>query len=162
MSEIPAPATAPASATSMERPGLGRYFACLAYEALLLTAWLFILGVLWLVLLALYRHSWPGGELQIASGPELLLQRLWYLSGMAAYFVLFWVRGGQTLAMKTWRIRLVSLDGGPVRPLQALARFLVAAMAIPLFGVAWLWAFGSPARLWLHDQLSKTVLVRVR
>jgi uncharacterized RDD family membrane protein YckC len=30
------------------------------------------------------------------------------------YFVWFWSRTGQTLAMKTWHIRLVTAQGGPV------------------------------------------------
>ena len=147
--------------TTVHRPGLGRYLACLAYESLLVLAWLFILGVLFLALKTAWTHVAPGGTLQVPSGAERLLLQLWYFGGLTAYFVFFWVRSGQTLAMKTWKIRLVSLDGGPVRPLQALARVLVAAMAIPLLGLAWLWAFGSPSRLWLHDQLSKTWLIRV-
>lgn len=146
---------------TVQRPGLGRYLACLVYESLLVVAWLFILGVLFLALQAAWTHVAPGGTLQVPHGPQRLLQQLWYGAGVAGYFVFFWVRSGQTLAMKTWKIRLVSLDGGPVRPVQAVARLLVAAMAMPLLGLAWLWAFGSPSRLWLHDQLSKTVLIRL-
>lgn len=32
---------------------------------------------------------------------------------LSAYFIWFWVQGGQTLAMKTWHVRLVRLDGHP-------------------------------------------------
>jgi uncharacterized RDD family membrane protein YckC len=53
------------------------------------------------------------------------------------YFVAFWSRGGQTPAMKTWHIRLVTADGGPVTPLRALARYLLA----------WLWFVPALASL---------------
>lgn len=146
--------------TTAERPGLGRYIGCLIYECLLVLAWVFVLAVLFLPMDAWLNPGTPKGQLHIPTGLNRLLQLLWYGSGMLAYFVFFWTRKGQTLAMKTWKIRLVSLDGSAVRPLQAVVRFSVALMAIPLFGLAWLWAFGSPLRLSLHDQLSKTVLVR--
>lgn len=161
MSEPVSPSPAPVNIADLQRPGLLRYFSCLAYEALLLTAWLFILGVLYLALDALVQHRWPGGALQVPDGVQRTLQQLWYLAGLLGYFVLFWVRGGQTLAMKTWKLRLVSLDGGRVSVLQAVVRFFAAAMGIALLGVTWLWAFGSPQRLWLHDRLSKTLLIRV-
>lgn len=145
--------------STVQRPSLGRYLACLMYESLLVLAWLFILVSVWMVLKAAVLHHMPGGRLEVASGLELLLLRLWILVCLGAYFALFWMRGGQTLAMKTWKLRLVSLGGGRVSFLQSAARFLTALMGIPLLGITWLWAFGSPQRLWLHDQLSRTVLI---
>jgi hypothetical protein len=35
----------------------------------------------------------------------------WLFAILALYFIWFWRHGGQTLAMKTWRIKLVSKDG---------------------------------------------------
>lgn len=48
---------------------------------------------------------------------------------LALYFVWFWTHGGQTVAMKTWRVRLVGADGKPLRAARALARY----------ALAWLW-----------------------
>jgi uncharacterized RDD family membrane protein YckC len=48
---------------------------------------------------------------------------------LGIYFVWFWSHGGQTVAMKTWHIRLVATDGGPVSQWRAAARFLLS----------WLW-----------------------
>jgi uncharacterized RDD family membrane protein YckC len=48
---------------------------------------------------------------------------------LGMYFVGFWTRGGQTLAMKTWHIRLVRADGAPLGGARALARYLLS----------WLW-----------------------
>jgi uncharacterized RDD family membrane protein YckC len=45
---------------------------------------------------------------------------------LGAYFVWCWSRGGQTLAMKTWHVRLVTRHGNPVSPGRALARYLLS------------------------------------
>jgi uncharacterized RDD family membrane protein YckC len=45
---------------------------------------------------------------------------------LAIYFSWFWSHSGQTLAMKTWRVRLVARDGAPVSQGRALLRFLCA------------------------------------
>lgn len=146
---------------TVERPGLGRYLGCLVYESLLVLAWVFILATLFLPIDAWLNPAQPKAQLHIPSELSRNLQLIWSWVGVMAYFVFFWVRKGQTLAMKTWKIRLVSLDGSSVRPLQAVVRFCVVCMGLPLFGLVWLWAFGSPRRLFLHDQLSKTVLIRL-
>ncbi len=48
---------------------------------------------------------------------------------LGAYFAGFWSRQGQTLAMKTWHIRLVDRRGGRVGPWRALLRY----------GISWIW-----------------------
>jgi uncharacterized RDD family membrane protein YckC len=100
----------------------------------------------------------------------------------AAYFVHFWTDSGHTLAMKTWRIRLV-MDGYQRVPLKIAAlRYLLAwgwflpallacaalgltakadvsiALAIGIVGWA-LTAFLDKDRQFLHDKLAGTRLV---
>ena len=62
------------------------------------------------------------------------------------YFLWCWTRSGQTLAMQTWRLRLVDATGQPPRVGRAAARYLLA----------WLWflpAIGLVAALdWQHDR----------
>ncbi|HNH25004.1 MAG TPA: RDD family protein, partial [Accumulibacter sp.] len=67
--------------------------------------------------------------------------------------------GGQTLAMKTWRIRLLSADGRPVRPAQALLRFLLCWPSLILVGVGIVWAMVDRDHRFLHDRLAGTRLV---
>jgi uncharacterized RDD family membrane protein YckC len=128
--------------------GLGRRLLALLYESLLLFAVL-ALGAL-PVTLAL-------GELD---GPlERALFQL-YLAGLAAaYFVPQWRRGGQTLAMRAWRIRLVGADGAPLGLHRALARFLFALAGSALFGLTFAWALLDRERQFLHDRLAGTRLV---
>ena len=70
----------------------------------------------------------------------------------AAYFLWCWLRGGQTLAMKAWRIRLVG-----VSPRRAVLRLLIAAALLPL-SIAW--ALFDRDGQFLHDRLSGTRLER--
>jgi uncharacterized RDD family membrane protein YckC len=70
---------------------------------------------------------------------------------LAAYFLWCWLRGGQTLAMRAWRIRLVD-----VTPHKALARFVLAGALLPL---SILWALVDRDRQFLHDRLAGTRLI---
>jgi uncharacterized RDD family membrane protein YckC len=73
---------------------------------------------------------------------------------LAAYFLWCWLRGGQTLAMRAWRIRLVN-----VTPRKAIVRFALAAVLLPL---SILWALVDRDRQFLHDRLAGTRLVDAR
>lgn len=65
---------------------------------------------------------------------------------VSAYFVLSWLRGGQTLGMRPWRLRVTAADGGAPTPAQALLRLAVAALPMLLLGLApWI---GTRGALW--------------
>lgn len=79
-----------------------------------------------------------------------------------AYFVWFWRHGGQTLAMQTWKIRLVSALNGEIVTLpQALARFVLCWPSLCFFGAGLIWAVFDRDRQFLHDRLAGTRLVIV-
>lgn len=78
---------------------------------------------------------------------------LWLIG--AAYFIRNWTRGGQTLAMQTWRIRLTTRLGGPLTASQAMKRYILASI---FFGLTFIWAFFDREGLYLHDRLSGTRL----
>jgi uncharacterized RDD family membrane protein YckC len=73
----------------------------------------------------------------------------------ATYFMGFWMYGGQTLAMRTWRFKLVSVEG-EMTLMQALIRFLLAPIGLVLFFSAWFDKEGS----FLHDRAARTRLVK--
>ena len=59
------------------------------------------------------------------------------------YFVWFWAKG-QTLAMKTWDIRVVDLQGQGITQKRALLRYALSwSWFLPPLGVSW--ALGLPA-----------------
>jgi len=78
-----------------------------------------------------------------------------FVAGMlAAYFLWCWLRGGQTLAMKAWKLRLAGVTPG-----RALARFLLALVLVPT-GIGIVWALVDRERQFLHDRIAGTRLVR--
>jgi uncharacterized RDD family membrane protein YckC len=63
---------------------------------------------------------------------------------VSAYFVVSWLRGGQTLGMRPWRIRLTASGGGRPTLAQALVRLLAAALPMLLLGLApWIGTRGA-------------------
>lgn len=127
--------------------GLGRRFAALVYDSLLLTAVLF-LGTLLLLPLT-------GGEAITPrdSGAYEYLYRGWIALLTLGFFGLPWVRTGQTLGMMSWKLRLERLDGSRVGWRDAAGRLLVGG-AIAVSAAAGLWLAGrggSPA--WLPGLL---------
>ncbi|HQO29375.1 MAG TPA: RDD family protein, partial [Accumulibacter sp.] len=112
------------------------------YEILLL------FGVL--AALLVVPHVLIGALLHRLATP-LVLQAHFFLI-LLLYFVWYWSNGGQTLAMKTWRIRLIGADGRPVRPGQALLRFLLAWPSLGLLGMGILWMVFDQDRQFLHDR----------
>lgn len=61
--------------------------------------------------------------------------------------------------MKTWRIRLVTREGLPVRPARVLLRYLLCWPSIVLGGAGILWALFDRDRQFLHDRLAGTRLI---
>lgn len=80
---------------------------------------------------------------------------------MGAYFIWFWIHGGQTLAMQTWKLRLTTIAGEKVNLKQAIARYLFAVVGISLFGCGVLWALFDRDRQFLHDRLAGTRIVNI-
>jgi len=127
---------------------LTRRALALVYEVLLLAAVLFAAT---LPVVVFFRHVEP------AFARPLL--RLYALALCGGYFVWQWLRGGQTLPMKTWHIRLVTREGAPLTLRHAVVRFVSAAAGVLLFGAGFLWAFIDRERQFLHDRLAGTTIV---
>lgn len=127
-------------------PGLARRLASMLYEALLLAAVAFFAA--WVFFFA------SGGRDATLGWIRHALQ-LFIAAAFAAYFLWCWLRGGQTLAMKAWRIRLQGAT-----PRTALVRLALAAILVPT-GISLVWALFDRERMFLHDRLAGTRLVMV-
>ena len=164
---------ADAATNPLVTPSIKRRVASLAYEAMLLLALLFI-------------AAFPVAGLKgaaLVGAPHFIFQA-YLLCVTAAYFTWFWRHGGQTLAMKTWRFRVVNVDGNKLNFARALIRFFVALLfygpacvgLMLLFfpervsRVITMWAFLPMAatilwarfdldRQFLHDRMAATRLV---
>jgi uncharacterized RDD family membrane protein YckC len=80
---------------------------------------------------------------------------------IAAYFLLCWTRSGQTLAMKTWKFRVVAQNGKTLTLPQAAWRFALAALFTLAGGIGFWWALVDKDKQFLHDRLGGTRLVMV-
>ena len=89
------------------------------------------------------------------------LFQLYLLGILLGYFYWFWRHGGQTLAMKTWRLRIVNTAGQPISATQALLRFFFAWLGIFCAGISLWWAWFDRDGQYLHDRLLKTRLIKV-
>jgi uncharacterized RDD family membrane protein YckC len=133
---------------------LWRRLTALVYDLLAVVAIVMVVGLL--------CQLATGGQV-VATGEHPAIA-WWYqpLQALvvAAYFVVSWLRGGQTLGMRPWRIRVVGTDGGKVLPRQAVLRVIVAALPLLLLGLApWLglrvavWAVLVGWALWFAPAL---------
>lgn len=93
-------------------------------------------------------------------GARLLLQGVSLLT-ISAYFLWCWTHGGQTLAMKTWRVRVVQKNGAPLSFVTALRRYVLACVGVLLGGIGLWWALLDRDGQFLHDRLAGTRLVLV-
>lgn len=160
----------PANAPSiLQAPALKRRMACWMYEGMLAFGVVFIAGYLFGTL----------SQTRNAMDNRHALQAFLFVI-FGIYFTWFWSRG-QTLAMKTWHIRVVDTAGQPLTQLRALGRyalswlwFLPPLMAVAPFNLpageigvilgGWVavWALLSrfhPERQFWHDALAGTRLV---
>ncbi|NUZ06155.1 RDD family protein [Piscinibacter koreensis] len=101
-------------------PGLARRMACFVYEAMLLFGIGLIPGAVGAWFVAQTEHQHP-----LQSDAAL---RVYAFVFYGVYFTWFWSRRGQTLAMQTWRIEVVTADGKRLSQARALMRYLAACM----------------------------------
>lgn len=78
----------------------------------------------------------------------------------ASYFVLSWTRGGQTLGMRAWRIRVVAAEGGALPWPRALLRFAVAMLSLLALGLGFFWCLIDRERRAWHDLASRAGIER--
>ena len=89
----------------------------MVYEAMLLFGIVFVSGFIFDVITQ-SRHA-----LTLRHA-----RQFWLFLVIGAYFVFCWTRSGQTLAMQTWRIKVVDLDGGKLPVVKAIVRYCLAWM----------------------------------
>lgn len=79
-------------------------------------------------------------------------------SASVVFYVWFWTHGGQTLGMKTWRIKLISDNNQPITRKQAMLRYFSALLSWGVLAIGFIWIiFDSKKRSW-HDIFSNSHL----
>ena len=103
---------------SLPTPTIKRRIALNLYEMLVL------FGVLAFTFLV--PHLTLGVLFEVTAPSAILMAHVYLV--LAFYFMWYWTKTGQTLAMQTWRIQLVSEDGSIMKRSQALMRFAIGSL----------------------------------
>ena len=126
------------------------------YDAVTVTALVLVAHILVVVGAGLIRGLENFDAAGLAGNP---LYIAFLTSIPPLFFLFFWVRGGQTLGMKTWRMRVVRFDGAPLTAVDALKRLFASLLSWACIGLGFLWILADRERLAWHDRLSRTRLV---
>jgi uncharacterized RDD family membrane protein YckC len=136
--------------TLVELAGLRRRLASLLYESLLLLGVLALTFMVPYLILGLVWNVSPAGW----------VAWLHVYAVLGAYFVWYWHRRGQTLAMQTWRLQLVrAADGRVPSAATGWLRYTLAWPSVLCFGLGLAWALVDRDRQFLHDRLAGTRIV---
>ncbi len=127
--------------------GLLRRLAAMFYDGLLLLAVLLVSVAL---LLILFQGSFTYHNPYFRTLVFLLC---------FVFYAWFWMHG-QTLGMKTWKLRIQQRNGRPITAWQALLRFMLAIPGIGLAGLGLFWMLFDRERLTLYDRLSGSIIVQ--
>ena len=110
--------TVEGGAGALTAPSLWRRMAAFIYEGLLLFGITLVSGAIGAIFFALTGQRHP---LQSQTALEVITFVIY-----GVYFTWFWSARGQTLAMQTWHIRVVTAGGAPLSQGRALCRFIAA------------------------------------
>lgn len=113
-------------------PSLPRRMACWTYEGMLMFGVVFIFGYLFSTLTQSHNALDNRFGLQVF---------LFWVFGI--YFTWFWHKG-QSLAMKTWHIRVVDMHGRPLSQARALWRYVLSWIwFVPPLAAGWFWSLSG-------------------
>lgn len=181
-SPVEKPSTVPL-APAPELAGLMVRLYCLVYDGLLLVALWMITAAL---LVPLATPDQAVQQHQVAVIPDQFRQWILFPALVAVtwlFYGYFWTRAGQTLGMQTWRLKVVRADGYRLRWTDAVTRCASACLLPIVCGLIGQLVYGGPKAvllslmlgflanyLWMlwngrhltwHDQLSRTVVLRL-
>jgi uncharacterized RDD family membrane protein YckC len=130
-------------------PSLIKLGACLFYELLVLIAISFVCACLFVGLLGDATH-----------GMKRVIFQLFIWMVIGAYFVRSWVIQGQTLPMRSWKLKLVAQNSRQLLSYRvAVLRYILATIGLVLFGVGFFWRLIDREHLFLHDRLLNTRVI---
>jgi len=124
-----------------DNPSLIRVYGSLIYE-------LFALIPIWMVTGFIFIYFFD--EFFGAYRRPVFQIYLWLMSGI--YLTYCWTKSGQTLAMRAWKLKIVSRRGTLNQKL-AWKRYIFATLGVLIGGIGFLWALTNKKHLYLHDQI---------
>ena len=139
---------------SIQYTGLLRRLMAIIYDLFLLIALLFIATAITMV--ANQGHAIEPGQ------PMYPFYVTCLLVISFGFYGWFWTHGGQTLGMKTWKIKLQQQNGQHVTWSLAVIRFITAMLSWSAAGLGFFWSLFDPQRRTWHDIASNCVVIDLR
>jgi uncharacterized RDD family membrane protein YckC len=139
--------------TQEPAPGVLRLLAAVFYDLILLFGLLLLATTLVVVPLDIGLDS-------TALEGSLLFQ-LYLVAVIALFYGWFWSRGGQTLGMRTWKLKILTRSGETLSLPRALLRLLLAIVTLAPAGLGWWWKFVDRDSQTLYDRLCGCRMIRL-
>ena len=140
--------------SAQNSPPVWRHMLALLYDTFLIIPLIMAANAL---LMALYVNLFMNfdttQEIRLPAGAVQVVVILC----IALFYWIFWRRGGQTLGMQAWRIKLVSNEGAQLTTPQIALRLVGALLSGLILGI--LWKYLDRDGYYWHDRLSKTHLI---
>ena len=131
-----------------KKVSLLRIVAATIYDSLLMLGVWFLIGSLALGIKFIFTGE--VSSLNPIVGMSLVILSTWL------YFALFWIYGGKTLGMSSWKLRIISQNGNQITIIQTIVRFLSNIFTISLAGIPLFLRRINKNNRSLSDLLSKT------
>lgn len=93
--------------------------------------------------------------------PFFFLYQVYIFIVAFIFFAWFWTHNGQTLGMRTWKIKVVTKDGDSVTWGMCLIRYAVSIISWSIFGLGFLWSLWDKQNRTWHDIVSETKLIKI-
>ena len=132
----------------MKSAGFARRLISIAYESLLAFSVVFAGALVYILTIGS-----PTSPMQV------ITFRVSVFLILGCYFIPQWALWGQTLAMKTWRIRLETDGGEKLSMGRATLRYLAAWGSFLCLGLGFIWPLVDKNRQFLHDRICRTRIV---
>ncbi len=139
----------PKTSAQLPKPRLLKIFASLVYEIILVTGVCFIASYPYVALF-----------LQLVGETPTFIFQIYLILVCGVYFISCWTLSGQTLAMKTWHLKLVTNEGTTVTVKKNILRYCVGVPSA-FFLIGFVWMLFDKQNRSLHDHLSGTRLIDV-
>jgi uncharacterized RDD family membrane protein YckC len=102
-----------------------------------------------------------GGQGMPRSGAGHYAYQAYVFSLTAIYYIWSWHRGGQTIGMRAWRLRVQTESGTRPGFKTACLRFGASLVSVAAVGLGLLWALADPKRRMWHDRWTRTEVIVV-
>ena len=143
------------SSQSFDRPSLFRIFAAICYDLIVVCGILMIAGFIIVPVYHMVTHqdSIPAGN--------WFFRILLYLI-VFSYYAFSWTCGGQTIGMKSWKLKLIGDDHTSPTLVKCFIRYVGGQLSCALALIGYIMIWFGPKHLMLHDLLSRTRMISLK